>query len=48
MLQAIDLCDTNEWFTAYKAMVYAFEMTCFSYLNHPFTNRGATNARPTK
>ena len=22
MLQTIDLCVTNEWFTAYKAMVY--------------------------
>ncbi len=31
MLQAIDLCITDEWFIAYKAIVYAFEMICFLF-----------------
>ena len=29
MLQTIDLCVTDVWFTVNKAMVYAFKMTCF-------------------
>ena len=32
MLQAIDLCITDEWFIAYKAIVYSTQTYCLHRL----------------